>query len=57
VAFAAVPGALVWTVRVELVLPPGTVEGEKLQVAFAGNWEHVRVTGKLKPVPGTIVTV
>jgi hypothetical protein len=53
---AAGLGAVVWTTSVELQPPPVTLAGEKLQVVFAGNCEQPSATGRLKPVPGVMVT-
>jgi hypothetical protein len=56
-AAVPVPGAAVWTVKVELPLPPETVAGENVQVVFAGACVQERATGRLKPVPGVMVTL
>ena len=54
---AALLGALVCTTSVELPLPPVKVAGEKLQVVFAGNWDQLSATGRLKSALDLTVTV
>ena len=55
--FVVGPGAVVWTVSVELQLLLLTVAGEKLHVVLAGSCEQLSATGRLNPGPGVTVAV
>jgi hypothetical protein len=50
-------GAVVWITSFEVPLPPVTVDGDKLQVVFAGTPEQVSATSSVNPVSGVTVTI